>query len=80
MSYDPVMRDLDLYLDDLDAIDAENAAAEEKQREELQDELLAIVKRLPPVDAHNLKVRVWSAWDDLERLQALLERQVEAVA
>ena len=67
---DPVMVALDHYLDDQARLEAE-ALADARR---LQDELLDLARGLPPVDAHNLRVRVDAAGDDLERLEALRER------
>lgn len=76
MDHDPVMADLDRHLEqewrDEQRAEAEEAAAVEA----LHDQLLAIVHawdRWLPVEAHNLRVRMSAAGDDLQRLEGLLE-------
>lgn len=67
------MAALDHYLDDQARLEAE-AQAEARR---LQDELLELARGMPPVDRHNMEVRVRAAGDDLERLELLRDRVQE---
>lgn len=69
MDFDPVLADLNRYL-----AEEELDHAFEEEAERLDDELQALMQDMPPVCAHNLRMRVEAAGDDLERRRQVLER------
>lgn len=66
---DPVMQDLDRHL-----AEDEWRAKMDAEADMLAAELKALLNGMPPVCAHNLRIRLAAAGDDLRRQRQVLER------